>query len=43
MIGVDGVQVLQDLIFIVLIPWLVNIDRRLSRIEGYLKRLNNAR
>lgn len=32
---------LADILLIVVIPWLVQIERRLSKIEGYLKRLNN--
>ena len=34
---------LADIILIVVIPWLIQIERRLSKIEGYLKKLNNSR
>lgn len=34
---------LADILLIVVIPWLVQIERRLSKIEGYLKRLNDSR
>jgi hypothetical protein len=27
----------------IIIPWIISIDRRLSRVEGYLKRINGDR
>jgi len=39
---VEGIN-LADIILIVVIPWLIQIERRLSKIEGYLKKLNNSR
>ena len=36
----EGIS-LADILIIIVIPWLVQIERRLSKIEGYLKRLNN--
>ena len=31
---------LSELIFIVIIPWMIQIERRLTRIESLLRRMN---
>ena len=36
-------DVVADVIIMLIVPWIVTIERRLSRIEGYLKLTNGRR
>ena len=40
--GTAAVDVLANIMVFIMVPWLVSIERRLSRIEGYLKRVNGG-
>ena len=34
---------LADILIILVLPWLIQIERRLTRIEEHLRRLNNEK